>query len=130
METKIFQQLSKIQKLTSLILFRKDLSLYSELKECLNETEERKEYAYILCVNGKIKKPLAVSWWSTEKQMRQTKADMHAAAYAFKKTASIIVYEKKNRIEWKYVESCNLSNFCYIPQEITITADNKIFYEE
>ena len=130
MENKIFQQLSKIQKLTSLILFRKDLSLYSELKECFNETEERKEYAYILYVNGKIKKPLAVSWWSTEKEMIQTKGDMHAAAYAFKKTASILVYEKKNEMEWKYVDSCNLYNHYYIPSEITITAKNEIIYEK
>ncbi len=130
MENKIFQQLSKIQKLTSLMLFRKDLSLYPELKECFSETEERKEYAYILCVNGKIKKPLAVSWWSTEKQMIQTKGDMHAAAYAFKKTASILVYEKKDVTWWKYVESHNLYNFHHIPTEIRITKDNKIIYEK
>ena len=60
MEAKIFQQLSKIRKLTSLILSRNDLSLYSELKECFESLSERREYAYILCINGKIKKPLAV----------------------------------------------------------------------
>lgn len=129
MEAKIFQQLSKIRKLTSLILSRNDLSLYSELKECFESLSERREYAYILCINGKIKKPLAVSWWGTEKQIRQTKADMHAAAYAFKKSASILVYEKKNKTEWKYVEFCNLYNF-YFPPEITITEDNEIIYEE
>ena len=35
------------------------------------EEEKRKEYAYILCIGGKIKEPIAVHWWSTEQEMKE-----------------------------------------------------------
>lgn len=63
----------------------------------------RKEYAYILCVAGKIKKVIAKSWWNKPEEINNIAGDMFAAAYAFKKTAAILVYEKKNRTEWIYV---------------------------
>ena len=56
---------------------------------------DRKEYAYLLCIGGKIKKLITV-WWSSPQEMTDNMAAMHAAAYAFKKTAAILVYEHKN----------------------------------
>lgn len=55
----------------------------------------RKEYAYILCIAGKIKKVIAKSWWNKPEEINNIAGDMFAAAYAFKKTAAILVYEKK-----------------------------------
>ena len=52
--------------------------------------DNRKEYAYLLCVGGKIQKVIA-KWWSTPQEMHENMGAMHAAAYAFKKTAAILV---------------------------------------
>ena len=88
----------------------------------------RKEYAYILCVAGKIKKVIAKSWWNKPEEINNIAGDMFAAAYAFKKTVAILVYEKKNRTEWIYVSDHQAFNV-YKPKEITIWANNKIDYE-
>lgn len=45
----------------------------------------RKEYAYILCIAGKIKKVIAKSWWNKPEEIDNIAGDMFAAAYAFKK---------------------------------------------
>lgn len=88
----------------------------------------RKEYAYILCIAGKIKKVIAKSWWNKPEEIDDIAGDMFAAAYAFKKSAAILVYEKKNRTEWVYVSDHQAFNV-YKPKEITIWANNKIDYE-
>lgn len=88
----------------------------------------KKEYAYILCIAGKIKKVIAKSWWNKPEEINEIAGDMFAAAYAFKKTAAILVYEKKNRTEWEYVSDHNGYNV-YKPKEITIWANNQIDYE-
>lgn len=91
--------------------------------------DDRKEYAYVLCVGGKINKLIAKEWWSTEKEMIFQKGAMHAAAYVFKKTAAILVYERRNKEGevWTFADSCQWGNW-YFPQEFIITADNKIHY--
>ena len=61
---------------------------------------DRKEYAYLLCIGGKIKKLITV-WWNTPQEINDNMAAMHAAAYAFKKTAAILVYEHKNGDRWE-----------------------------
>ena len=45
----------------------------------------KKEYAYILCIAGKIKKVIAKSWWNKPEEINEIAGDMFAAAYAFKK---------------------------------------------
>lgn len=88
----------------------------------------KKEYAYILCIAGKIKKVIAKSWWNKPEEIDNIAGDMFAAAYAFKKTAAILVYEKKNRTEWIYV-SGHQAYGVYKPFEITILANNQISYK-
>ncbi len=92
--------------------------------------ENRKEYAFILCVNNKITKVISKHWWSTEENMQQTAADMGLASRAFKKTASILVYEKASLspIGWKIASSFNASGNLYIPKIISIWGDNRIEY--
>ena len=41
--------------------------------------DERNEYAYLLCVGGKILKIIA-KWWSTPQEAHENMAAMHAAA--------------------------------------------------
>lgn len=91
--------------------------------------DDRKEYAYVLCINGEIKHLIA-KWWSTSLEMHENMGAMHAAAYVFKKTAAILVYEHKDKESevWKNAGSFQWSNW-YFPQEITITADNIIHYD-
>ena len=89
--------------------------------------DDRKEYVFLLCVSGKIQKVIAKNWWCTLNDMRVEKAAMHAAAYAFKKTAAILVYEHKDSDRWKYAESCQAYGV-FKPQEITIMSDNRILY--
>ena len=51
--------------------------------------DNRKEYAYLLCIGGKIRK-LIIVWWSSPQEMTDNMAAMHAAAYAFKKNGCYI----------------------------------------
>ena len=88
---------------------------------------DRKEYAYLLCIGGKIKKLITV-WWSSPQEMTDNMAAMHAAAYAFKKTAAILVYEHKNGDRWELVDAYQEGFINVKPREITITEDNKIIY--
>lgn len=55
-------------------------------------------------------------------------AAMHAAAYAFKKTAAILVYEHKDGDRWELVDAYQEGCIIIKPHEITITEDNKILY--
>ena len=88
--------------------------------------DNRKEYAYLLCVGGKILKIIA-KWWSTPQEAHENMAAMHAAAYAFKKTAAILVYEHKDGDRWEMVDAFQDGGITK-PHEITITAENKIIY--
>lgn len=89
--------------------------------------DERKEYAYLLCVGGKIKK-LITAWWITPQEAHMNMAAMHAAAYAFKKTAAILVYEHKDSDRWELVDAYQEGCIIFKPHEITITEHNKIIY--
>ena len=89
--------------------------------------DNRKEYAYLLCIGGKIKKLITV-WWSTPQEMTDNMGAMHAAAYAFKKTAAILVYEHKESDRWEYVDDFQ-AGFVRKPQYITITKDKNILYD-
>ena len=89
--------------------------------------DERKEYAYLLCTGGKIKKLITV-WWSNPQEINGNMAAMHAAAYAFKKTAAILVYEHKNGNRWKLVDAYQEGFIIIKPHEITITERNEILY--
>ena len=89
--------------------------------------DNRKEYAYLLCIGGKIKKLITV-WWSTPQEMTDNMGAMHAAAYAFKKTAAILVYEHKNGDHSELVNAFQEGCILFKPHEITITEHNKILY--
>lgn len=88
---------------------------------------ERKEYAYLLCVGGKIRKLITV-WWSSPQEMTDNMAAMHATAYAFKKTAAILVYEHKDGDRWELADAYQEGCIIFKPRKITITEDNKILY--
>ena len=88
---------------------------------------DRKEYAYLLCVGGKIKKLITV-WWSSPQEMTDNMAAMHAAAYALKQTAAILVYEHKNGDRWELVDAYQEGCIIFKPHEITITEHNEIIY--
>jgi len=53
----------------------------------------RKEYAYLLEINGKVAGTIAERWWATEQTMKTTAAGMATMARRFKRTAGILVYE-------------------------------------
>ena len=89
--------------------------------------DNRKEYAYLLCVGGKIRKLITV-WWNSPQEINDNMAAMHAAAYAFKKTAAILVYEHKDGDRWELVDAYQDGYIIIKPHEITITADNEIIY--
>lgn len=89
--------------------------------------DNRKEYAYLLCVGGKILKIIA-KWWSTPQEINDNMAAMHAAAYAFKKTAAILVYEHKDGDRWELVDAYQEGCITIKPHEITITEHNEILY--
>ena len=88
---------------------------------------DRKEYAYLLCIGGEIKQLIA-KWWSIKEIMEVQKSAMWATARLFKKTAAVLVYEHSapNSEVWTFADSFQWSNW-YFPQEITITADNRIY---
>ena len=54
---------------------------------------DRKEYAYLLCVGGKILKIIA-KWWSTPQEMTAAKCGMATVARTFRKSAGVLVYER------------------------------------
>ena len=88
--------------------------------------DERKEYAYLLCVGGKIQKVIA-KWWHTPEDIRVNKTAMHAAAYAFRKTPAILVYEHKDGDRWELVDYVQAGRVIK-PRKITITSGNRILY--
>ena len=89
--------------------------------------DNRKEYAYLLCSGGKINKLITV-WWNSPQEINGNMAAMHAAAYAFKKTAAILVYEHKGGDRWELVNAYQEGCISFKPQEITITEHNEIIY--
>ena len=64
--------------------------------------DNRKEYAYLLCIGGKINKLITV-WWNTLQEMTGNMAAMYVGALAFRKTVAILVYEHKNGDRWKWL---------------------------
>ncbi|MDD6754367.1 MAG: hypothetical protein PUE15_10790 [Prevotella sp.] len=88
--------------------------------------DDRKEYAYLLCIGGKIKSVMA-KWWHHPEETRTNKAAMHAAAYALKKTAAVLVSEHKDGERWELVDSVQACDVIK-PREITITSDNCVLY--
>lgn len=88
--------------------------------------DNRKEYAYLLCIGGKIQKLIA-KWWNSPQEINGNMAAMHAGAYAFRKTVAILVYEHNNGDRWELVDAYQEGGIIK-PHEITITADNKIIY--
>lgn len=88
--------------------------------------DNRKEYAYLLCVGGKILKIIA-KWWSTPQEMTATKCGMATVARTFRKSAGVLVYEHKNGDSWEFVDSFQAYDVI-TPREITITSDNCILY--
>lgn len=87
---------------------------------------DRKEYAYLLCVGGKILKIIA-KWWSTPQEMTATKCGMATVARTFRKSAGVLVYERQFGKLWKLAERCEVRPGSY-PREIILTADNEILY--
>ncbi len=86
--------------------------------------ENRKEYAFILCVNKKLSAVIARGWWNDVEGMRQQKIAMTAAVRVFKKTAGVLVYEHTGApCDWKFVERCYIPEDMYIPEEISIYGD-------
>ena len=88
--------------------------------------DDRKEYAYLICIGGKIQKVIA-KWWNSPQEINGNMAAMHAGAYAFRKTVAILVYEHKNGDRWELVDAYQDGGIIK-PHEITITADNEIIY--
>lgn len=90
--------------------------------------EARKEYAYVLCIGNEISKLLA-TWWGTFCEMQINKGAMCIGARAFRKTASILVYERTDAPRgWKYCEAFNVPGNLLIPETIYIK-DGVIFYD-
>ena len=94
---------------------------YPKYQDMMND---RKEYAYLLCVGGKILKFIS-KWWSTPQEMTATKCGMATVARTFRKSAGVLVYERQCGDLWKFAERCEVRPDSY-PQEIIITADNEI----
>lgn len=69
--------------------------------------DNRKEYAYLLCVGGKILKIIA-KWWSTPQEMTATKCGMATVARTFRKSAGVLVYERQGGGLWKFAERCEV----------------------
>lgn len=88
--------------------------------------DNRKEYAYLLCVGGKILKIIA-KWWSTPQEMTATKCGMTTVAHTFRKSSGVLVYERQHGDLWKFAECCVVRPDSY-PREIILTADNEILY--
>lgn len=88
--------------------------------------DNRKEYAYLLCVGGKILKIIA-KWWSTPPEMTAAKCGMATVARTFRKSAGVLVYERQSGDLWKFAERCEVRPDSY-PREIILTADNEILY--
>ena len=86
----------------------------------------RKEYAYLLCVGGKILKIIA-TWWSTPHEMKATKCGMATVARTFRTSAGVLVSERLGGDLWKFAERCEVRPDSY-PREIILTADNEILY--
>lgn len=80
---------------------------------------ERYEYAYLLCVGKNLKKVIAKSWWSTRQEMELYKCAMNAAAMAFRRTYSVLVYQHTGDDVWIFVSSID-AHAVSIPAKINI----------
>ena len=67
-----------------------------------------KNYAFVVCVNGK---PMKTFKWCcrSEQEMRLQACAMSAGARTFKKTAAVLVYELVGNVS-KLCHSCDWSN--------------------
>ena len=88
--------------------------------------DNRKEYAYLLCVGGKILKIIA-KWWSTPQEMTATKCGMATVAHTFRKSSDVLVYERQCGDLWSLQNVVRYAPDSY-PREIILTADNEILY--
>lgn len=73
----------------------------------MTTSEEKKCYLFAIVVNGKIIAAPAQNWWATENDMITWAAAYCTAARAFRKTAGVTVYEKKQTL-WEAVHGCNM----------------------
>lgn len=82
-----------------------------------------KEYTYVLTIGDRVVKPVAVGWWTSDKEVMVTnRCGMAVAARAFKKTAGILVYEKEKDSDlWVYCDCCNISSRLLIPKKIEVS---------
>ena len=88
--------------------------------------DDRKEYAYLLFVGGKILKIIA-KWWNTPQEMTATKCGMATVARTFRKSAGVLVYERQCGDLWKFAERCEVRLVSY-PREVILTAVIDILY--
>lgn len=93
-----------------------------------------KEYTYVLTIGDRVVKPVAVGWWTADKEnMVITRCGMSVAARAFKKTAGILVYEKKKDSNlWVFCDACDISSRLIIPEKIEVSGMTitKKFYRD
>ena len=80
----------------------------------MTTSEERKCYLFAIVVNGKIIAAPAQNWWATDYEMRMQAAAYCTAARAFRKTAGVMVYEKRQNL-WEAVHGCNMPCGDYSP---------------
>lgn len=79
-----------------------------------------KNYAFVVCVNGKPMKTF--KWCSpSEKEMRMQAAAMCTGARVFKKTSAVLVYELKGEA-YKLIHSCEWSNKWHAVAELPCTS--------
>ena len=91
--------------------------------------EERKRYAYVLCIGDRIDRLITGGWCATEREMQHNKAAMCTAAQMFRETASILVYESTGKpYEYKYCSRCNVPNNLLIPEYVDIDG-SALFYD-
>lgn len=93
-----------------------------------------KEYTYVLTIGDRVVKPVAVGWWTSDKEvMVTTRCGMATAARAFKKTAGILVYEKEKDSDlWVFCDDCDISSRLIIPEKIEVSGMTitKKFYRD
>lgn len=83
----------------------------NENKKILTDPVEdgtgRQCYAYVINVGGEPYKMAACGWWGTPDTMKHQACAMSAAARAFKKTASVLVYELCDDDNYYLCHSCD-----------------------
>lgn len=95
----------------------------------VTDSEGRESYAYILNVNGIPTKTLARGWWSTREGMMLQKAAMATAAWAFKKTAAVLVYRLHDDGTFHFCDSCQTTSRDVILPNFAQDADPVRIYQ-